>query len=133
MQKVRNTAAHTPYSQSTAPSELHTSPSATPLALNFLMNKIQNCFMCYNAITYSTLSYLSELLHLCSPSHSLCSSSDTHMLKLQCFNCRTHGFHTFSHFSPHIWNNLPQYIRHSATLSSFKSKLKTFHFSEYVS
>ena len=30
-----------------------------------------------------------------------------------------------------IWNNLPQDIRHSATLSSFKSQLKTFLFSEY--
>ena len=33
--------------------------------------------------------------------------------------------------APHIWNNLPQDIRHSATLSSFKSELKTFLFSEY--
>ena len=49
----------------------------------------------------------------------------THMLKLQRFKCKTHGFLTFSHFGPHIWNNLPQDIRHSATLSSFKSKLKT--------
>ena len=32
---------------------------------------------------------------------------------------------------PHIWNNLLQSIRHSATLSSFKSQLKTFLFSEY--
>ena len=33
----------TPYSQSTMPSKLHTSPTATPLAPNFWMNKIQNC------------------------------------------------------------------------------------------
>ena len=32
-----------PYSQSTMPSKLHTSPTATPLAPNFWMNKIQNC------------------------------------------------------------------------------------------
>ena len=60
------------------------------------------------------------------------SSSDTRMLKLQRFNRKTHGFRTFSHFVPHIRNNLPQ-DRHSATLSSFKSKLKTFLFSEYFS
>ena len=35
--------------------------------------------------------------------------------------------------SSHIRNNLPQDIRHSATLSSFKSQLKTFLFSEYFS
>ena len=78
-------------------------------------------------------SYLSELLHLYSPSRSLRSSSDTPMLKIQRFNRKTHGFRTFSHFGPHIWNNLPQDIRHSATLSSFKSQLKTFLFSEYFS
>ena len=33
----------------------------------------------------------------------------------------------------HTWNNLPQDIRHSATLSSFKTQLKTFLFSEYFS
>ena len=45
----------------------------------------------------------------------------------------THGFRTFSHFGPHIWNNLPNDIRYSATPSPFKSKLKTFLFSEYFS
>ena len=86
--------------------------------------------MCYNAIKGSTPSYLSDLLHLYSPSRSLRSSSDTRMLKLQRFNRKTHGFPTFSHFGPHIWNNLPQDSRHSAALSSFKSKLKTFLFSD---
>ena len=81
----------------------------------------------------SAPSYLSELLHLYSPSRSLRSSSDTRMLKIQRFNRKTHGFRTFSHFGPHIWNNLPQDISHSATLSSFKSQLKTFLFSEYFS
>ena len=89
--------------------------------------------MCYNAITGSASSYLFELLHFYSPSRSLCSSSDTCMLKIQRFNCKTHGFRTFSHFGPHRWNNLPRDIRHSATLSSFKIQLKTFLFSEYFS
>ena len=46
---------------------------------------------------------------------------------------RESSFHTFSHFGPHIWNNLLQDVRHSTTLSSFKSRLKTFLFSEYFS
>ena len=50
--------------------------------------------------------------------------NNTRMLKIQRFNRKTHGFRTFSHFGPNIWNNLPQDIRHSATLSSFKSHLK---------
>ena len=44
---------------------------------------------------------------------------------------RTHGFRTFSCFGSHIWNSLPQDLRHCSTLSSFKAKLKTFLFSQY--
>ena len=70
---------------------------------------------------------LSELLYLYSPSRSLRSSSDTRMLKLhRLINRKTHGFRTFSHFGPHVWNNLLQLL-----LCSFKSKPKTFPFSEY--
>ena len=86
--------------------------------------------MCHNIITGSAPSYLYEQLKLYCPSHS---SPDTRMLKLQHCNHKTHGFCTFSHFGPHIRNNLPQDIRHSATLSSFKSKLRTFLYSEYFS
>ena len=75
----------------------------------------------------SAPSYLSQLLHLYSPSRSLRSSSDTRMLKLQRFSRKTHGFRTFSHFGPHIWNYLPQDIRHSATLSlSLKANWRHF-------
>ena len=85
--------------------------------------------MCYRAITGSAPSYLSELVHLYSPSRSLRSSSDTRMLKIQRSIRKTHGSRTFSHFGPHIWNNLPQDFRHSAILSSCRSQLKTFLFS----
>ena len=95
--------------------------------------KYKTACMCYNAITGSAPSYLSEPLHLYSPSRSLRSSSDTRMLKIQRFNRKTHGFRIFSHFGSHIWNNLPHDIRHSATLSSLKNKLKTFLFLEYFS
>ena len=58
-------------------------------------------------------------------------SSEAQMLKLQGFNYKTHDFHTFSYFSCNIRNNFPQDIRHSATLSSFKAKPKTFLFTKY--
>ena len=127
MQKVQNTAARlilrAPRHQNCTPllQQLHW------LQIYERM-KYKTICMCYNAP-----SYISELLHLYSPSRSLRSSSDTRMLKIQRFNRKTHGFRTFSHFGPHIWNNLPQDIRHSATHSSFKSQLKTFLFSEYFS
>ena len=132
MQKVQNTAARlilrAPRHQNCTPllQQLHWFPISEWI-------KYKTACMCYNAITGSAPSYLSELLHLHSPSRSLRSSSDTRMLKIQRFNRKTHGFRTFSHFGPHIWNNLPQDTRHSATLSFFKSQLETFLFSEYFS
>ena len=85
--------------------------------------------LCYNSITGSAPSYLAELLQLYSPSRSLRSSSDTRMFKLRHSNSKTHDFHSFPYFGPHIWNHLPQDVRHSTTLSSLQNKLKTFLFS----
>ena len=79
----------------------------------------------------STRKLYYELLHVYAPSHALRSSSDTHMLKIQQYKCKTHGFHTFSCFGPHIWNSFPQDHRHYSTLSSFKAKPKTILFSQY--
>ena len=87
--------------------------------------------MCFSAINDSGPVCLSELLHVYIPSRTLRSSSDTRMLKIQQYNRKTHGFRTFSCFGPHIWNSVPQYLRHCSTLSSFKAKLKTFLFSQY--
>ena len=83
-----------------------------------------------SAINGSGPAYLSELLHVYTPSRTLHSSSDTRMLEIQQYKRKTHGFRTFSCFGPHIWNSLPQDLRHCATLSPFKTKLKTFLFSQ---
>ena len=131
MQKVQNTAAclilraARPRHQNRTPllQQLHWLPISERI-------KYKTACMCYNAITGSAPSYLSELLNLYSPSRSLRSSSDTRMLKLQCFNRKTHGIRTFS---PHTLDPTSGTIfsKRSGTLllSSFKSKLKTFLFS----
>ena len=41
-----------------------------------------------------------------------------------------HGFRTFTYFGPYVWNSLPQDIRQCSTLTSFKTNLKTFLFSQ---
>ena len=87
--------------------------------------------MCFSAINGSGPAYLSELLHVYIPSRTLRSYSDTRMLEIQKYKRKTHGFRAFSCFGPHIWNSLPQDLRHCSTLSSFKTKLKTFLFSQY--
>ena len=54
-----------------------------------------------------------------------------YMLKIQQYKRKTRGFRTFSCFAPHIWNSLPQDLRHCSAFSSFKAKLKIFLFSQY--
>ena len=84
--------------------------------------------MCFSAINGSGPAYLSELLHVYTPSRALRFSSDTRMLKIPQDKRKTHGFRTFSCIGLHIWNLLPQDLRHCSTLSSFKANLKTFLF-----
>ena len=87
--------------------------------------------MCFRIIDGSGPAYLSEVLHVYSPSRTLRSSFDTRMLKIQQYNRKIYGFRTFSCFGPPIWNSFPQDLIHCSTLSSFKAKLKTILFSEY--
>ena len=82
--------------------------------------------MCFSAISGSGPAYLSELLHVYTPSRTLRSSSDTRMLKIQQYKRKTHCFRTFSCFGPHTWNSLPQDLRLAQP-----PKLKTFLFSQY--
>ena len=59
-------------------------------------------FQCYKSLNGSGPAYLSELLHVYTPSHTLCSFFDTSMLKIQQYECKTRGFCTFSCSGPHI-------------------------------
>ena len=87
--------------------------------------------MCFSAINGSGPVYLPEMLHVYISSRALRFFSDTRMLKIKQYKLKTHVFRTFSCFRPHIWNSLPQDLRHCSTLSSFQAQLKTFLFSQY--
>ena len=130
MQKVQNTAARLILRASRHQNCTHLLHQLRWFPISERI-KYKTACMCYSASTGSAPSYLSELLHLYSPSRSLHSSSDTRVLKLQLFNRKTRGFRTFSHFGSHCLEQCPP--RHQATLSSFKGRLKTFLFSEYFS
>ena len=59
--------------------------------------------MCFSAIKNgSGPAYLSELLHVHTPSRTLRSSSETRMLKIKQYKRKTHGFRTFSCFGPYF-------------------------------
>ena len=88
--------------------------------------------MCFHAINVSGPTNLSELLHIYIPSRTLRSSSDSRMLKVQQYKRETHGFRTFAYFGPYVWNSLPQDVMQCLSLPSFKTKLKTFLFPQYI-
>ena len=93
--------------------------------------KYKGACMCFSAISGSGPAYLSELLHVYTPSRTLRSSSDTRMPEIQQYKRKTHGFRAFSCFGPHIWNSLSQDLRHCSSLSSFKAKLKTTYSTDH--
>ena len=63
--------------------------------------------LCFNAITSSTPAYLSDLLHLYSPSRSLRSSADIRLLKIPLSKCQTKGDIAFSYSGISVWYSLP--------------------------
>ena len=130
LQKIQNFAARLVL---LAPRHHHSTPLLEKLHWLPISERIKYkvVCMCFSAINGSGPAYLSELLYVYIPSRILRSSSDTHVLKFQQYKRKTHGFCIFSCFGPHIWNSLPQYLRHCSTLSSFKAKLKTSLYSQY--
>ena len=70
--------------------------------------------------------YISDLLLHYDPPRPL-RSSGTGLLVVPRVRTKQ-GEAAFSFYAPHIWNKLPETCRSAATLSSFKSKLKTYLF-----
>ena len=134
LQKIQNFAASL-FSRHLATNTQNLSwKNCTGFQFQDVLNFKKSCLYAFQccSINGSGPAYLSELLHVYTLSCTLHSSSDTRMLKIHQYKCKTHGFRTFSCFGPHIWNSFPQDLRHCSTLStSFKVKLKTFLFSQY--
>ena len=110
----------TPHSQNSTPSKLHTSLTATPLAPNFLMNKIQNCLhvLSFWAATPLQSFPVSPLFvrhtHAQNPSLQLQNSWPLHFLTL---------------WPPHLEQSPPS----GTVLLSLPSKANSFLFSEHIS
>ena len=80
---------------------------------------------CFKIISHQALIYLSELLHLYTPSRQLRSSSDTRVFRMPSFRTKSCSQRFFSYQDPVMWNQLPVSVRHSTSVSSFKSSLKS--------
>ncbi len=71
--------------------------------------------------------YLSELLHLYTPSRSL-RSCDQALLVVPHVRLKRRGERAFAVAGPRLWNTLPLEIRMAPSLSVFKSLIKSYLF-----
>ena len=98
------------------------------LFTGYLLSRGPNTnLLCFKIISHQAPLYLSEL-HLYTPSRQLRSSTDTRVFRIPSFRTKSCGQRSFSYQVPVIWNQLPVSVRHSTSVSSFKSSLKTFLF-----
>ena len=77
--------------------------------------------------------YLSDLLHLYTPSRRLRSSADIRVFRIPSFRTKLSGQRSFSYQAPTTWNKLPTSIRDASSVSSFKVSLKISLFSKTFS
>lgn len=83
----------------------------------------------FRALTTGTPSYICDLLCPYHPSRRL-RSSDQNLLVVPLTRTKSYGDRSFSKVASHHWNALPLSIRNSATITLFKSRLKTYLFNQ---
>ena len=81
----------------------------------------------YKALNGLAPKYISDLISIYVPRRNLRSANSKQLIQ-PIYNLRTYGFRAFSHAAPFLWNSLPQEVRFAPSVSSFKSKIKTYLF-----
>ena len=71
--------------------------------------------------------YISDIITKYEPTRSL-SSSSKRLFVVPRYNLKTYGGRAFSVNGPMLWNSLPNNIRETETLSTFRKQIKTFLF-----
>ena len=86
--------------------------------------------LCYHCLSSTAPSYVTDMLHK-NPSHTRntrSSSYTMHLINRPAHSRATLGGHAFSFASSSVWNSTPNDVRCAPSLSSFKSRLKTYLF-----
>ena len=103
-------------------------------SLHWLPVKLRSTYkiacLCYHCYSSTALSYVADMLHR-KPSHTHITFSSSCTMPL--FNRPAHskatlGDRSFSFASSSVWNSIPNDFRCAPSLSSFKSRLKTYLF-----
>ena len=83
----------------------------------------------YKALNSIAPKYISDLLVQYRPVRTLRSSGKM-LLQVPSYKLKSYGSRSFSYVAPYLRNRLPDAIRHSPSLATFKSRLKTYLFNE---
>lgn len=84
----------------------------------------------YKALNGSAPLYLSQLLTPYTPPRPL-RSLGSNLLVIPSINKKSAGGRAFSYRAPFLWNSLPHDIRNATSTTIFKSRLKTYLFTQY--
>jgi len=72
--------------------------------------------LCHTSLSGSGHQYLSDLTHVYTTARSLCSSSDTCILRTLNVKLKSYGQRSFAYHGPTTWNSLPLALRHNRNL-----------------
>ena len=103
--------------------ELHWLPVEQRVVFKILL-------LTFKALNNLSPSYIRDLLQTYKPSRSL-RSSTMNLLVTPRSRLKFYGDRAFSVCAPKLWNNLPENVKYSPNLTSFKSNLKTYLFKRY--
>ena len=84
-------------------------------------------FITYKILNGQSAGYLEPLIKDYQPSRALRSSSRS-LLCTPAIKSKTYGGRAFSTAAPQLWNTTPEYIKNADSVTTFKTKLKTFLF-----
>ena len=103
-------------------------------SLHWLPVKIRSTYkiacLCYDCSSSTAPSYVADML-LKKPSHTRITRSSSHTMPLlnrPAHSKATLGDRSFSFASSSVWNSIPNDVKCAPSLSSYKSRLKTFLF-----
>ena len=129
LQKIQNSSARLIYKK---PNSCHTTPLLKKLHWLPVHLRIQYklCLTVYKCIHHQAPLYLQELFTPSANRRYPLRSDHNSSLKIP--NIMTsQGRRAISYAGPKLWNSLPPHVRHSPTLSTFSSKLKTHLFTQF--
>ena len=103
-------------------------------SLHWLPVKVRSTYkiacLCYHCHSSTAPSYVTDMLHR-KPLHTSNTRSSSYTMPLlnrPAHSKEKHGDHSFSFASYSVWNSIPNDVRCAPSLSSFKSRLKTYLF-----